>query len=199
MRRFFSHFLIFNFSFLILFVVYPQSPPAPSNRAELVMKALAAAYPDRVGPAVYRNGDWAVFLAGKWFYYADGKLLPENLLAQASQYSGQPFYNYAAELPPWKDPTAEESDRMRQMTERRKQQSGSSVKRTTQFYDDLLRVHNSSESWDRVKSIKFLGFTVMVHYSILTQLSLVEEAILAASKTSASVRQWIGSISSVDG
>ncbi|MDR2029664.1 MAG: hypothetical protein LBP93_09035, partial [Treponema sp.] len=33
--------------------------PAP-DRGESIMKALAAAYPDRVGPAEFRNGDWAV-------------------------------------------------------------------------------------------------------------------------------------------
>ncbi|MDR3167607.1 MAG: hypothetical protein LBT93_06660, partial [Treponema sp.] len=40
----------------------PLGTPVPErpSRAETVMKALAAAYPDRVGPAEFRNGDWAV-------------------------------------------------------------------------------------------------------------------------------------------
>ena len=166
------------------------------DRAELVMKALAAAHPDRVGPAEFRGNDWAVPMAGKWYYYADGRLLPENLLDQAAQYSGQPFYNYLAELPPWNPPSPEESERMRAMTERRGRQQ---LKRSQFFYDDLYRIHNRDESWERVKSIKFLGFTVMVHYSILEKLSLVEEWIRRESASNAAVRQWIGSISSIDG
>ena len=47
--------------------------------AEQVMKAYAAAFPDVISRAVYRDGDWAVLLRGKWFYYAEGRLLPENI------------------------------------------------------------------------------------------------------------------------
>jgi len=173
-------------------------PPVP-DRAELVMKALAAAHPDRVGPAEYRNGDWAVMLAGKWFYHAGGRLLPEELFDQADKYSGQPFYNYIAELPPWNPPGPEESERMRSMTERRQQQSRSPVQRSNHFYDALLRIHNRDESWERMKSIRFLGFPVMVHYSILSQLSLVEETIQREAKTNSAVRQWIAGINSVEG
>ena len=175
-------------------------PPAePPGRAELVMKALAAAHPDRLGAVEYRNGDWAVELAGKWFYHAGGRLLPEELLDQSDKYSGQPFYNYIAELPPWNPPSPEESERMRSMTDRRREQARSPVQRSTHFYDALLRIHNRDESWERVKSIRFLGFPVMVHYSILSQLSLVEETIQREAKTSAAVRQWIANISSVEG
>ena len=178
----------------------PDESPVPETavvpeRAELVMKALAAAHRDRVGSAEFRDSDWAVMLAGKWYYYCEGRLLPEELRGRVSEYSGQPFYNYAAELPPWNPPDPEESDRMRAMTERRRQPA----KRSQYFYDDLWRAHNRDESWERVKSIKFLGFTVMVHYSILAQLSLVEETILRESRTNAVVRRWIENISSIDG
>ena len=168
----------------------------PASRAEQVMKALSAAYPDRLGPAEFRNGDWAVFLAGKWFYYAEGRLLPEELRSQITEYSGQPFYNYIAELPPWNPPDPEESERMRGMSESRSRQT---VRRSQFFYEDLWRIHNGDESWERVKQIRFLGFPVMVHYSILVKLSLVEEKILRESQTSAAVRQWINNINSVDG
>ena len=169
------------------------------NRAEMVMKALSAAYPDRCSPAEYRNGDWALFLAGQWFYYADGRLLPEPLRYRFGEYTGQPFYNYVAELPPWTPPGPEESERMRGMTANREQQARSTIQRSNHFYEALLRVHNRDESWDRVKQIRFLGFPVMVHYSILMQLSLVEERILTEAKTNAEVRQWINNISQVEG
>jgi len=50
-----------------------------------------------------------------------------------------------------------------------------------------------------MKQLRFLGQPVMVHYSILVQLSLVEERILRASKNDAAVRQWISNIKSIDG
>ena len=63
-----------------------QTDPA---RAEQVMKALAAAYPDQIGAAVSRAGDWAVPVRGEWFYYAQGRLLPEALRGRAPEYDPQ--------------------------------------------------------------------------------------------------------------
>ncbi|MDR1419315.1 MAG: M15 family metallopeptidase [Treponema sp.] len=176
-----------------------------SRRAEQVMKALAAAYPDRIGAVEFRDGDWAVSLAvfdtpeeekERWYYYAEGRLLPEELRARAAEYDPQPFYNYSADLPPWKDPSAEDAARMRGQSERRRRNP---ARRSQHFFDDLWRAHSRDESWDRVKSIRFLGHPVMIHYSILEDLALVEERILAESKTNAQVRQWIGSLDTLDG
>jgi hypothetical protein len=182
----------------------PASSP-DSRRAEQVMKALAAAYPDRIGEAEFRDGDWAVPLAvfdtpeekkNRWYYYAGGRLLPEELRGRAAEYDPQPFYNYPAALPPWKDPSPEDAARMKGQSERRRQNP---ARRSQHFFDDLWRSHNRGESWDRVKSIRFLGHPVMIHYSILEDLALVEERILAESKTNARVRQWINSLDTLDG
>jgi hypothetical protein len=194
-----------------------ESPPQPQNsRAEQVMKALAAAYPDRIAQAEQRNGDWAVLLRetqaeraaspreaaldvppqGEWYYYAGGRLLPESLTDKAADYDPQPFYNYPAELPPWKEPSPEEAARYRDMAANRNRRPS---KRSQQFFDSLWRAHPRDESYERVKSIRFLGRTVMVHYSILEELSLVEEQILAAAKTDPEVRAWIDGISTLDG
>jgi hypothetical protein len=167
-----------------------------TDRSGQVMKALAAAYPDRMGPAEFRNGDWAVQVYGRWFYYAQGRLLPEELRDAVSEYDPQPFYSYRAELPPWEPPSEEQSERMRGMTAQRVQNP---AKRSTHFYDALWRASSRAESWDRVKQIYFLGFTVMVHYSIIEELSLVEERILEISKTDAEVARWIRDIKSIDG
>jgi hypothetical protein len=178
-------------------LVEPAAPPErPGSRAEEVMKALAAAYPDRVGPAEFRGDDWAVPLRGVWFYYAGGRLLPEDLREKADEYDPQPFYTYPEELPPWKPPAPEESQRMRDMMDRRRLNP---AKRSQRFFDDLWRAHSKEESWDRVKQIRFLGFPVLVHYSILEELSLVEEQILKESRTNAGVKQWIENIKSIDG
>jgi hypothetical protein len=167
-----------------------------SNRAETVMKALAQGYPDRVGPAEFRDGDWAAKVRGQWFYYAEGRLLPQELRSKAAEYDPQPFYRYSAELPPWVDPTAEESARIRTQSRQRSQHP---PKRSQHFHDALWRASSRTEAWDRVKSLRFLGHPVYVHYSILEELALVEELILEEAKTNAQVRQWINNISTLDG
>jgi hypothetical protein len=173
----------------------PEPPPAP-DRGEQVMRALAAAYPDRVGPAVRRNGDWAVPIQGEWFFYAQGRLLPENLRDRAGDYDPQPFYNYTAEMPPWKEPEPEEAERFSNSARRRRTNP---PKRSQHFYDALWRAHSAAESYERVKTIRFLGRNVLVHYAIMEELALVEERILEESRTDAAVRQWMNSLDTLSG
>ncbi|MDR3020191.1 MAG: M15 family metallopeptidase [Treponema sp.] len=166
------------------------------ERAEQVMKALAAAYPNQIEKAEFRNGDWAVLLRDIWFYYAQGRILPEELRANAASYSPLAFYRYQKELPPWQKPSPEEAERFQNMTNNR---GSNPIRRSSLFFDTLWRMRSHSESYDRVKTIRFLGKQVMVHYLILEVLSLVEEEILTAAITNPQVRTWVNSISTMEG
>jgi hypothetical protein len=174
----------------------PPAIPPPPSRGELIMKALAQAYPGRIGAAEFRDGDWAVPIRETWYYYADGRLLPQELRSSAAEYDPQPFYLYPAELPPWVDPTEEESERIRSQAQQRALHP---PKRSHHFFDALWRAANRDESWDRVKSLRFLGRPIYVHYAILEELALVEERLLEEAKTNASLRQWINNIDLLDG
>jgi hypothetical protein len=165
-------------------------------RAEQVMKALAQAYPQQIDRAEFLNDDWAVLLRGKWYFYANGRILPENLLSNVSDYSASPFYNYQAELPAWRTPSAEESERYSAMSRNR---TRNPPRRSSHFFDDLWRASNRSDAYDRIKTIRFLGHSVTVHYMILENISLVEERILAIAKTDPQVQTWINSISRLEG
>jgi hypothetical protein len=169
---------------------------AAESRGETVLRAIAKAYPDRTGEVEFYDGDWTIQVYGERFYFAGGRLLPASLLDSAREYVPQAFYNYQKELPPWTAPTEEESAMMRIEDRDRETRL---VKRSSHFYDALWRTRDRDESWDRIKQIRFLGQTVQVHYSILEELSLVEEHILKAAKTSTAVRRWIDSIDSVTG
>jgi hypothetical protein len=170
--------------------------PRPVNRGEQVMRTLAAVYPGRVGEARFVNGDWAVPVGGVFYYWAEGRLLPEELRDRMEDYDPQPFYSYPAELPPWKPPSGEDEERMRNAAGRRRLNP---PKRSQHFYDALWRASSREESYDRVKSIRFLGRSVLIHYSIMEELALVEEKILTEAKTSAHIRQWINNIGSLSG
>jgi len=166
------------------------------DRAEQVMKALFSAYPKQIERVEQRNGDWALLLRGTWYYYADGKILPENLLADAAKINPQPFYNYQKELPPWKKPTAEEAARYNEMTINRNKNP---LRRSPHFFDALWRINNREESYQRVKTIRFLGKPVNVHYLIMESLALVEEQVFAAAKTDPKVQAWISGINTLGG
>jgi hypothetical protein len=178
-------------------VAEPRGTPAPErpSRGESIMKALAAAYPDRIGPAEFRDGDWAVSVRGVFFYYAGGRLLPEGLRDRISEYDPQPFYSYPADLPSWKEPTPEEAERLRNSTEQRQAHP---PKRSQHFYDALWRASTRDEAYDRLKTIRLFGHSVMVHYSIMEELALVEEQVLREARVNPQVRQWIDSIKFLD-
>jgi hypothetical protein len=180
-----------------------QSDPASNllgeqiiDRAEQVMKALNTAYPKQIERVEFRNGDWALLLRGNWFYYAGGRLLPENLLGTAASYNPQPFYNYQKELPVWKAPSAEEAARYSEMANNRNKNP---LRRSPHFLDTLWRINNRNEAYQRVKTIRFLGKSVNVHYLIMENLALVEEQILAAAKEDPQVQAWVNGINTLEG
>jgi hypothetical protein len=170
--------------------LYGQMPA----QGERTMKALAAAYPDRIGTAVLRNGDWAVRVYGAWFYYAGGRLLPEALRLNAFEYDPQTFYQYPKDLPEWKVPDAEAAAQYRNIQLRR---STRLTKRSQHFFDTLWRATTKDEAYLHVKTIRFLGRDVLVHYSILEELALIEECINAEAKVNPQVRQWISNITNI--
>ena len=175
----------------------PENPAPPTeSRAEIIFRALAKGYPDRIGTIEHKDGDWTIEVYGETFYFAGGRLLPASLRDRAEEYSPHPFYNYTKEMPSWTPLTEEESARMKEQTARLLEHP---LKRSPHFYDALWRVHNRDESWEHVKQIHFLGHTILVHYSILVDLSLVEERILRAAKTNADVKQWISNLKNLEG
>jgi hypothetical protein len=187
---------LFPIIYLLLILPGIRCEAAEQSRAEQVMRAFSAAYPDRVGSAVLRNNDWAVQVYGEWFYYAEGRLLPESLRSRFADYDPQPFYQYPAILPEWKEPDAETSERLKNSATRRREHP---PKRSHHFCDALWRGSTKDDAYLHVKSARFLGWNVLVHYSILEELALAEEGINAAAKNNAQVRQWISSIESLSG
>lgn len=177
-------------------VINPFPSEQTNNRAEQVMKALLAAYPQQIEKVEFRNGDWALLLRGTWFYFADGRMLPENLFGSAANINPQPFYNYQKELPVWKKPSSEEAARFSAMASNRTQNP---LRRSPHFFDALWRITSRDEAYQRVKTIRFLGKPVNVHYLIMENLALVEEQILAAAKADPHIQSWVSSINTLEG
>jgi len=168
--------------------VIPEEP----SMAEKVTRALVEAYPRRVLRTEFRDGDWAVLLRDTWFYYAEGRLLPEEIRHRALEFRPVGFYQYPKDLPEWKHPTDEQISRYRAM--------GDTVQpaRANYFFDALYRASSHSEADQRVKTIRFLGNSITVHYAIIEDLVLVEEAIRAAARTSLQVGNWVQNIGSME-
>jgi len=193
--------------------ILPPEEKRPS-RAELAMKALAAAYPWCIERAEFRptnsvgeanetgDGDWAVLLRDTWYYYAGGRMLTEELLDSASEYSGVfVSYNYQRELPPWTEPNTEQVERFRERNRNNNTEiiPRPQLRRSLAFQEALWQSGSRDESSRRVKSISFLGHTVPVHSDIVEILSKVEERITTIAKTDPNVQSWITNIGEMHG
>jgi hypothetical protein len=165
------------------------------TRAEQVMRALAMAYPRRITEVEFKDGDWAVRLRGQWYYYAEGKLLPEAWRSRSAEFSPQPFYPYPALLPEWKRPTKSEAARLAEAAKRR--QNGGAADRALFFYDAVWNIKNREEAWNQVKTIRFLGKSILVHHGIMEELALVEQKINEAARSDPAVRKWLSELSSI--
>ena len=181
------------------------------SRAEQVIKALAAAYPRRIERAEFRDDDWALLMDGVWYYYAGGRMLPEELLEQADDYSGSfIIYNYQSELPPWTEPDPEQAARYRNRgandnnnaRNNNSDESGApriQRSRSNHFFEALWQAGSRDESSRRVNTIEFLNFSLVVHSGIAEVLTKIEERILAAAETDPELRSWVNGIGEMHG
>ena len=167
---------------------------SPQERAERIMKALAEAYPPAVEKVEFRNGDWAVLMKGRWFYCADGRLLPEELLEKKEEFTRQSFYEYLPELPLWKEPEGETAERLKNLLDN---QRATPPKRSPEFFDTLWDAHDRGESAANLARIRFFGRNFQVHKNLVDRLAKVERRIEEAARTNPEVRQWIDGIGSI--
>jgi len=170
--------------------------PPPPTRAELVMKAIFEAYRDQIDKVEFINNDWAFLLKGKWYYYANGKILPENYLENVDKYMPYQFYRYTEELPPWVERTPEEIERYKNWTTNRSQNK---LQRSGFFLDELMSASTRAETENQLVRINFLGKTAKVHKIIQPKLVIIEEQIKADAKIDNTLQKWIDNLGSLEG
>jgi len=169
--------------------------PEPT-RAEVVMKALLKAYPDQIEKVEFRDDDWALLLGGTWYYFAGGRLLPEDQLENIANFRSYQFYSYPEELPPWREHTPEEIERRRSWISNRGQNP---IRRSDFFLNALWQAPNRSETEKNLVRITFLGKPTRVHKLIQNHIAVVEDQIRAAGRDDSVVQAWINSINTLEG
>jgi hypothetical protein len=174
-----------------------EEPVIPKpTRAELVMKALFNAYRGQIDKVEFKNDDWALLMKDKWYYYAGGRLLPENQLGNAESYRPYQFYQYSAELPPLKEYTPQEIERFKSWTS---QTGQNALKRSGFFIDELLSAATRAETEKQLVSIKFLGKSTKIHKTIQKKLAVIEEEIRTVAKTDDMIQKWINNLTQLEG
>jgi hypothetical protein len=174
------------------------------ERAEDVMKAFSAAYPGRLGEAVFRNNDWAVEIDGVYYYYAQNRFLSEDDLSRAMDFRPLYLYRYSPDFP--SDAESEQNrwiSLSRQWISRRRGGDrirtpvNPSASRRSPFYEAIWQTRTLEEARSHQQTIAFLGWNPRVHEMIVAPLALVEQGIRSLAETDEDVRVWLKSLYNV--
>ncbi|MEE8440590.1 MAG: M15 family metallopeptidase [Spirochaetia bacterium] len=172
-----------------------REPSALPGEAQ--MMALARAYPEIIRDVMIREGDWAVRIADEWYYWADGRLLPDELRRDADQYVAIRFYNYELGPPAERERVSPELEaRLRDRTAAVTSNSDGSL-RFNDFLDTLYGVHTLPEAEWTVQSVQFLGKWIRVHPIIVGPLERIEARVRSVMPEDQSVSAFVAGLESI--
>ena len=167
---------------------------------EEAVRAIATAYPERVDRYELRDGDWALLVGERWFYWSEGRLLPDEMREYSEDFTAMGFYGYTVgeHQPPEISEEFEAAMRKR-AAEGNGEPMWLSTGRHQEFYEALYEFNNAPEADRTVQSTTFLGRRTRVHPMIVEPLISVETDIRAAMQEDPQVRKFVDNISSVSG
>lgn len=160
------------------------------------MKALARAYPGRIEAVEHRRGDWALSMDGEWFYWAQGRILPESRRERWHEYLPIRFYRYfpGPFTPPEITPDVEE--RLRQRMARF---DNDGEVRFNAFLDRLYGIASQHEAERTMVNLTFLDRPVRLHPLLEGPLGRVDQRLRLAMLTDGETRAFVRDLAQVHG
>ncbi len=180
-------------------LIAPAAPPAAEGAGmpgEAEVKALAAAWPDRIAEAAFRGGDWMLRIGGEWFAWAGGRLLPEAERTRGEQYAPHPFYGYPVGMPPL--PVVDE-ERAARIRARVREEAVDPPRRHPGFLGSLLRAADRAETELRMVRMEVAGYTVTVHERLAGPLTRVSEELRALRRSDPAVDGFLRGLVEMNG
>jgi hypothetical protein len=180
---------------------------AGGDQAEDMAKLFAAAYEGRLGAAVFQDGDWTLEMDGVRWYYAHGKLLPQEDAAQAEDFRPQFLYRYSPEPPASPDEANLWRDTANRIISGRESLDSYRAYRPvlkpgaarSAFFETLWQARDRTEAFSHQKWIDFLGRRVQIHEYIAAPLNRVDERIQELAKNDPEIPGWLDNLASVTG
>jgi hypothetical protein len=170
-----------------------DAPAIPGARE---VRALAAAWPERIAETAVRDGEWMLRVDDTWFAWANGRMLPEAERGRWEEFVGLSFYRYPLELPPLEPLDEETAARLR---ERVRENDRNPPRRNDAFLGLLLRAADRAATERRLVTIEVAGFTVRVHEDIAGPLALVSEDLEALKASDPEARAFLRGLSEMNG
>ncbi|TVR55703.1 MAG: M15 family peptidase [Spirochaetaceae bacterium] len=158
--------------------------------------AVATAYPERVRATAVIDGDWALLIDSTWYFWADGRMLPESERDAADSYARYNFSPYTPGPPRLRTVEPDQAERLRRYT--------SAIEflqppRHPGFTNALYRIENRADTFREILPVSFLGMRTNVHRMITDPLSRVEREITDAMQAEPEVRAFVRSLRQASG
>ena len=193
--------LLAGFSILLVTIsLYPLSS-APQIRPEIharqVLEAYKRSYPDRVSSVSWKNDDWIIEVGGEVFYWANGRLLPEDLRDKWQDFKPYVFYLYPEEAPDPKSYSPERIAELQKIGSAEHQMQGPD--HHNGFRSALYGGTKRGEIEQNLVQVRFLGKTISVHRMIQDQVQQIDERIRMLAKSDPEVAQFLKNLGTVGG
>ncbi|MBN2553637.1 MAG: M15 family metallopeptidase [Spirochaetales bacterium] len=178
----------------------PQPPAAEASgerrEGQAEMGALARAYPDRIDRLAFRDDDWALRIGDTWYFWAHGRLLPEQLRDRWEEYASYRFYSYSLDLPPL--PILDEEAKAR-LKQRLEQADSNPPRRHGGFLDDLYEAATRGQTEVRLVTVRLMGLEVRVHEQISRPLKAVAGELEELVRTDEEVQRFVAGLKGLAG
>jgi hypothetical protein len=160
------------------------------------IQAITTAYSERIEARAYRDGEWAVRIEGRWYYWAEGRLLPAELRPRAGEFTPLRFYRYYRGPLRIREIEPEFAERLRTILAERK--SDPPV-RHPGFQDALYGVSSRAEAERMMVDLTFLGHRTRVHPVAVEALRRVEREVRQAASRDPDVAEFVADLNAVEG
>lgn len=191
--------LLLPLAMLLCAALSAQQSARSAVRAELAISAFRQGYPDKITDSGYDKeaGDWYLVADGRKFFWAEGRLLPEEFRHEPEKWRPYIDYMYPRDIP---DPGSfTEEDVQRISRAARPSAREARPPYNLEFHDALYDGKTRAALESHIKSVSFLGKTASVHEDIAPRLVAVEQEIYAAAKGSQEVRQFVDTLLRAEG
>jgi hypothetical protein len=131
-----------------------------------------------------------------WYYWAHGRLLPEQLRERWEEYASYRFYSYSLDLPRIPDLDEETKFRLRKRLE---ESVENPPIRYEGFLADLYRAATRGQTEARIVTVELMGFEVRVHEQIAEPLKAVSRDLEALTAKDPGVKRFVAGLNGLAG
>ncbi len=171
-------------------------PPAAAAPGAAEINAITTAYPDRIEDRSFRDGEWAVRIDGRWYYWEEGRLLTADLRPRSEEFTPLRFYRYYRGPLRIREVGPEFAERLRNILAERETDP---PVRHPGFQDALYGVSSRAEAEATMVEVRFLSRRTRVHPVTVEALRRVEREVRQAASRDPDVAEFVGGLNAVEG